>query len=226
MRPARRTRTKAVRASLTLEPQLEASYVKRKQGGTSLVVQWLRLHTANAGALVRSLVRELDTTCHSEDLVQPNKWFKKYIFKKRKENKDMPLTCTECENLYVFWNQHEPWESPQLGTGPYDSLFTLSPTTGDAHPTKLTQAKPSQQIYMVQHIDFKMLDFKELNYWPFPPWVPADTAVRTPWGQRPAYHGKSELLSLTGSFFSFLPKGIYSPYWDSWALLDEKKSNQ
>ena len=27
--------------------------------------------------------------------------------------------------------------------------------------------------------------------------------------------GKSELLSLTGSFFSFLPKGIYSPHWDS-----------
>ena len=73
MQPARRTRTKAVRASLTLEPQLKASYVKRKQGGTSLVVQWQRLHTPNAGFLVQSLVRELDTTCHNEDLVQPNK---------------------------------------------------------------------------------------------------------------------------------------------------------
>ena len=38
--------------------------------------------------------------------------------------------------------------------------------------------------------------------------------------------GKSELLSLTGSFFSFLPKGIYSPHWDSWALLDQKKSDE
>ena len=73
MQPARRTRTKAVRASLTLEPQLKASYVKRKQGGTSLVVQWQRLQTPNAGFLVQSLVRELDTTCHNEDLVQPNK---------------------------------------------------------------------------------------------------------------------------------------------------------
>ena len=31
---------------------------------TSLVVQWLRLCTPNAGARVRSLVRELDSTCH------------------------------------------------------------------------------------------------------------------------------------------------------------------
>ena len=31
--------------------------------GTSLVVQWLRLPTPNAGAQVQSLVRELDLTC-------------------------------------------------------------------------------------------------------------------------------------------------------------------
>ena len=31
--------------------------------GTSLVVQWLRLHAPNAGALVRSLVGELDPAC-------------------------------------------------------------------------------------------------------------------------------------------------------------------
>ena len=32
---------------------------------TSLVVQWLGLHTINAGAQVQSLVRELDPTCHN-----------------------------------------------------------------------------------------------------------------------------------------------------------------
>ena len=31
--------------------------------GTSLAVQWLRLHTPHLGAHVRSLVRELDLTC-------------------------------------------------------------------------------------------------------------------------------------------------------------------
>ena len=36
--------------------------LKNKQG-TSLVVQWLRLHAPNAGGLVRSLVRELDPAC-------------------------------------------------------------------------------------------------------------------------------------------------------------------
>ena len=33
--------------------------------GTSLMVQWLRLHVPNAGAWVRSLVRELDPTCRN-----------------------------------------------------------------------------------------------------------------------------------------------------------------
>ena len=36
--------------------------------GTSLVVQWLRLHGPNAGAWVRSLVRELDPACQTESL--------------------------------------------------------------------------------------------------------------------------------------------------------------
>ena len=43
--------------------------------GTSPVVQWLRLLTPNAGdpppPAIRYLVRELDPTSHSEDLVQP-----------------------------------------------------------------------------------------------------------------------------------------------------------
>ena len=38
---------------------------KRKGSQTSLVVQWLRLQTPNAGVWVQSLVRELDPTCHS-----------------------------------------------------------------------------------------------------------------------------------------------------------------
>ena len=33
--------------------------------GTSLVFQWLRLCTPNAGGRVGSLVRELDPTCHN-----------------------------------------------------------------------------------------------------------------------------------------------------------------
>ena len=35
--------------------------------GTSRVVQWLRIHLLMQGTGVRSLVRELDATCHSED---------------------------------------------------------------------------------------------------------------------------------------------------------------
>ena len=47
------------------------SYVKKLfivYLGTFLVVQWLRIHTPNAGgsgSQVRSLVRELDPTCHN-----------------------------------------------------------------------------------------------------------------------------------------------------------------
>ena len=37
--------------------------VNNKVGGTSLVAGWLRLRAPNAGAQVRSLVRELDPTC-------------------------------------------------------------------------------------------------------------------------------------------------------------------
>ena len=48
-------------------PSLKTAYVVSSllvlleifYSGTSLVVQWLRLHTANAGAWVRSLVRQL-----------------------------------------------------------------------------------------------------------------------------------------------------------------------
>ena len=33
--------------------------------GTSLVAQWLRLHAPRQGPWVISVVRELDSTCHS-----------------------------------------------------------------------------------------------------------------------------------------------------------------
>ena len=66
--------------------------------GTSLVVQWLRLHAANAGGLglipgqgTRSHMLQLknsytatkikDCACHNQDLVQPNKIFKNVIRK-------------------------------------------------------------------------------------------------------------------------------------------------
>ena len=35
------------------------------RAGTSLVAQWLRLRAPNAGAGVRSLIRELDPTHHN-----------------------------------------------------------------------------------------------------------------------------------------------------------------
>ena len=37
--------------------------ILREVTGTSLVVQWLRLHAPNAGAGVQSLARALDPTC-------------------------------------------------------------------------------------------------------------------------------------------------------------------
>ena len=45
---------------------LNNNLFKSTQCGTSLVVQWLRLHAPNAGAWVPSLVGELDPTCCSE----------------------------------------------------------------------------------------------------------------------------------------------------------------
>ena len=45
-------------------------------GGTSLVVQWLRLHTPSAGAQVQSLVREIPQASTKTQCSQMNK----YIF--------------------------------------------------------------------------------------------------------------------------------------------------
>ena len=103
--------------------------------------------------------------------------FLKYINKKKRKQGHALDMHRVWKSVHILKSAWALGESPAWNW-PHDSLFTLSPTTGDTHPTKPTQAKPSQQIYMVQHIDFKMLDFKELNYWPFPPRVPADTAVR------------------------------------------------
>ena len=51
---------------------------KCQRTGTSLVVQWLRLCTFPVQrAQVRSLVGELDSTCHNWDQVQPNKQLNK-----------------------------------------------------------------------------------------------------------------------------------------------------
>ena len=43
--------------------------VKNFGRGTSLVIQWLRLHAPSARAQVPSLVRELDLTCCNEEFV-------------------------------------------------------------------------------------------------------------------------------------------------------------
>ena len=71
---ARRTLAYSVRAQLTtagnmrvgqlqffttLHMNMSTSDLKTAARGLSLAVQWLRLHTCNAGAQVQSLVREL-----------------------------------------------------------------------------------------------------------------------------------------------------------------------
>ena len=50
----------------TLAPGSLCGNVKGSLCGTSLVVQWLRLHGPNAGGLVQSLVRELDPACRPQ----------------------------------------------------------------------------------------------------------------------------------------------------------------
>ena len=45
------------------EASTHGQMVKKSPLATSPVVQWLRLHTSNAGVQVQSLVRELDPTC-------------------------------------------------------------------------------------------------------------------------------------------------------------------
>ena len=58
---------------------LSTSKTEKRIGGTSLVAQWLRPCTPNAGCPVPSLVRELDPrghmkefTCHNSDPLQSN----------------------------------------------------------------------------------------------------------------------------------------------------------
>ena len=47
--------------SLDERSQIHSIYMKFR--GTFLVIQWLRLCTLNAGAWLKSLIRELDPTC-------------------------------------------------------------------------------------------------------------------------------------------------------------------
>ena len=80
---------------------------KNSQGGfgTSLVVQWLRLQPPKAGGWVRSLIRELDPTCHKKDrgfcMSQLRPSTAKQINIKKKKNKRPPkviLMCNQTEN--------------------------------------------------------------------------------------------------------------------------------
>ena len=76
---------------------------RSKDGGTSLVVQRLRLHAPNAGDGAQSLVRGLEPTCRNKDqrvqvsklrAVQSNK----YIFLKRKKIKRQDATRQRRKN--------------------------------------------------------------------------------------------------------------------------------
>ena len=59
---------------IEFEQNVQISLKKKKDTlGISLLVQWLRLHSPNAGAQVRFLLRELDPTCYNSDLAQPKK---------------------------------------------------------------------------------------------------------------------------------------------------------
>ena len=75
-----------------------AKILNKNSMGTSLMVQWLRFHAPNAeglgsipnqetkifhvlpmqGAWVKSLVREPDPACHSEDPAQSNKYINSF----------------------------------------------------------------------------------------------------------------------------------------------------
>ena len=66
--PAFRRVAEALRASLSLiSSEPESSYLATSscKGGTSLVVQWLRLHAPNAGGSGLIPGQELGPTCHS-----------------------------------------------------------------------------------------------------------------------------------------------------------------
>ena len=52
-------------------PRVALTYPK-SSGGTSLVVQWLRLHASVQEARVQSLVRELDSTCCNQEVACHN----------------------------------------------------------------------------------------------------------------------------------------------------------
>ena len=77
------------------------------------MVQWLRLHTPNAG----SLDRELDAMCHNKDPAQMNKYiniFKKNLIKKKKKEKqDSPsspvvkIPCFHCKGPgFDSWSEN------------------------------------------------------------------------------------------------------------------------
>ena len=92
--------------------------------GTFLVVQWLSLSLPTQGAWVRSLVRELDPTCHNEHVVQPNK-LKNNTHTHTHTHTHESTTSKEWHALvwgwepvaacYVLRERRRPW--PQASTG-------------------------------------------------------------------------------------------------------------
>ena len=94
--------------------------LKKLIWGTSLVVQWVRLHASNAGVLVSILDQATrshmlkkslyatteiqDPMCHNHDLVQPNKYLKKR--RNWYENKKPVLQLGSSTISHEIWANH------------------------------------------------------------------------------------------------------------------------
>ena len=88
--------------------------------GTFLVVQWLSLSLPTQGAWVRSLVRELDPTCHNEDVVQANKLKNKTHTHTHTHSRVYNFQSAACPRVglrtcSVLRERRRPW--PQASTG-------------------------------------------------------------------------------------------------------------
>ena len=79
--------------------------------GTSLVVQWLKLHAANAGVSGCSLVRELDPTCpNSEKVPAATKtWYSQIIYLNK-------LNSSE-------WKKYNHFHVPYICINKVESIF-------------------------------------------------------------------------------------------------------
>ena len=106
--------------------------------GTFLVVQWLSLSLPTQGAWVRSLVRELDPTCHNEDVVQANKLKNKTHTHTHTHSRVYNFQSAACPRVglgtcSVLRERRRPW--PQASTG---TQRDTDPDRPGPHPSPTT----------------------------------------------------------------------------------------